>query len=309
MRRPCGDAPSTLVNVAPRDSDEEKRSRLRLGGLAPLGLMTPALLILLALFIAPVGRAVGLSLHEEAGSSGPQWYREFFSSPSYLTDLWFTMWTSALAVAGCVVLALPVALTLRAGGRFSALLYVTVLVPLLVPHLIAAYALRLAFSSSGPLFALLVDHLQVLPAAPKLVNEASGLVLSLIWKFFPVMTLTLLSGLESLPDSLHEAARDLGAGWWRRLREVTIPLLTPALLAGGILVFVLAASQFSMTLVIYGGAKVTTIPLDIYFLTFGQNQQPYGSALGIIFTAVTLGLLAVVTIIVRRTTRAMLGSA
>jgi multiple sugar transport system permease protein len=272
-------------------------------------LITPALLILLALFVAPIGRAIGLSLQEDAGTTGLEWYERFFSSPSYLTDLWFTMWTAAIAVAGSVVLALPVALVLRAGGRFRGVLYVLVLVPLLVPHLIAAYALRLTFSGSGPLFALLVDHLHVLPAAPRLVNEAPGLVLALIWKFFPVMTLTLLSGLESLPDSLQEAARDLSAGWWRRLREVTIPPLTPALLAGGILVFVLAASQFSMTLVMYGGAKVTTIPLDIYFLTFGQRQQPYGSALGIVFTVVTLGLLAVVTMVVRRTTRAMLGSA
>ncbi|MHB8620137.1 MAG: ABC transporter permease [Chloroflexota bacterium] len=282
---------------------------LRPGTLLPIGLLLPGVVILLAVFVAPVGRALGLSLEQLHGGQGLQWYARFFTSPSYRVDLWFTMWTSTLTVVLCAAVALPIALVLRGGGWVAGPLYVAILVPLLVPHLIAAYALRLTLSQNGPVAAALTERWHLLPGAPELVNQWSGLVVALVWKFFPVMTLTLLSGLESIPMSLHEAARDLGAGWLRRLSQVTVPLLIPGLLAGGVLIFILAASQFSVTLVMYGSPKVTTIPLDIYFLTFGQNQYPYGSAVGIVFTAVTLILLAATTSLVRRASQAKVGRA
>lgn len=273
----------------------------------PLLLLAPTICVLLALFVGPVWRTLVLSLGQGTGAIGLDWYTRFVTSPGYRADLVFTLWTAALAVFGCMLLGLPSALALRAGGRGSRALYVAVLTPLLVPHLIAAYALRLTLSPHGPLATVLVDRWHLLSAFPQFVNQWTGLVVALVWKFFPVMTLTLLSGLESIPDSVYDAARDLGAGALRRLGEITIPLLIPGLLAGSVLVFIMAASQFSVTLVIYGAGKLTTIPVDIYILTFGQNQYSYASALGLVLTAVTLGLLGIVTGLVRRVTRTMLG--
>lgn len=268
----------------------------------PSLLLLPALLVLLVAFVLPLASALGESLRGTGGGWSAEWYGEFLRSDGYRSDLWFTLWTAGLTVVGSLLIALPVALVLRRPFPGRALLHALVLVPLIVPHLIAAYALRLTLSPAGPLFTAL-RMVGILADPPRLVNQWSGLVIAMTWKFFPVLTLTLTAALANVPPQLEEAAQDLGAGPLVRLRAITIPLIVPGMLAGGALVFILAAAQFSITLVILGGVGTTTIPLDVYTEALGLNRPAYAAALGTILTLTTLSLLALVTNIVRRRTR------
>jgi ABC-type spermidine/putrescine transport system permease subunit I len=263
----------------------------------------PAVLVMAVLFILPMENALSLSLRGSDGDTSLEWYQRFIGS-AYVEDLAFTLAVGFGTALICVVLAIPLAFMLTRRFRGRTLLYVIVLIPLVVPHIIAAYAIWLALARRGPIFALLVDHLGVLDSAPMIVNEWTGLVIALVWKFLPVTTLTVAAALENLDDALVDAARDLGAHGWRRLTEIILPLLTPGLLAGFALVFILATAQFTITLILYTGTKITTIPLGIYFETIGFNRWEYGSALGIILTVVTLTSLGVITQLVRRAYRA-----
>lgn len=273
----------------------------------PAILAGPVAALLCLFFLAPVWRALRVSLTSAAGALTPAAYAQIAQSRGLWADLGFTLATAFLALIPCTAIALPVSFLLRKTFPGQRFLRVAVLFPLVVPHLIAAYSLRLALAPSGPIFGTLAA-LPVFRDPPQLVNHWTGLVIALTWKFFPVMALTLSAALETIPASLEEAARDLGAGAWRRLVEILLPLLVPALLSGGALIFIMAAAQFSITLVIYGSPGLTTIPMDIYTEAFGLSRWDVASALGIVLTVVSLGLLALAVAAVRRVTRTALGT-
>ncbi len=265
----------------------------------PYLLLLPAVVVLLAFFILPMENAFSLSIRGTDNTTSLEWYTRF-SESAYVEDLFFTLGIGFGTALICVVLALPLAFLLARPFFGRTVLYVIILIPLVVPHIIAAYAIWLALARRGPVFAFLVDHLGVLERAPLLVTDWTGLVIALVWKFLPITTLTIAASLENLDRALIEAARDMGARSWRRLLEIVLPLLTPGILAGFALVFILATAQFTITMIVYTGTKVTTIPLGIYFETIGFDRWEYGSALGIILTLVTLTSLGVITTLVRR---------
>ena len=271
-------------------------------GLRPYLLLMPAVLLIALLFVVPLGRSVELSFETGAGTFGLDWYARFWHS-AYLGDLVFTLAIGLATALATSLLALPLAFLLRHPFRGRAAVNLVILVPLVVPHIIAGYALWLTMARSGPIFALLVDRLGLLPTAPQLAGHWSGILIALVWKFFPVATLTIASAMERIDPALEEAARDLGAGALRRLTEIVLPLLMPGLLSGAVLVFIMATAQFSITLVVYSGTQLSTIPLGIYYETFGMNHWAYGSALGVVLTVVTLVFLGITTQTVRRVYR------
>ncbi len=143
---------------------------------------------------------------------------------------------------------------------------------------------------------------------PGVLGGVSGgvtaLVAALVWELLPVATLTLSAALEGLDPAQEEAAQDVGAGRWTRFVAITAPQLVPAMVAGGALTFIMAAAQFSITLVVYSGKTPTTIPMGIYYEAYGLGRWEIASALGLVLTEATLAVLATVTYMARRTTSA-----
>jgi putative spermidine/putrescine transport system permease protein len=269
-------------------------------GLRPVIMIAPALAVMGLLFILPLLKAIELSISSPAGFTF-SWYERFFHS-AYLWDLCFTIGISFATAAICALVSIPIAFIMVRDFRGKAVANILILFPLVVPHLIGAYALWLSMARSGPVFGLM-NNLGILSTAPDLVSDWRGLLIALVWKHFPITALTITAALANIDRTLIEAAQDLGAGWSTRMREIIFPLLMPGVLSGAILVFVMAAAQFSITLVVYSGSRITTIPLGIYHETFGLKNWEFGSALGIGLTAVTLVILGVFTATIRRVYR------
>ena len=80
------------------------------------------------------------------------------------------------------------------------------------------------------------------------------------------MYLLAASALESIDASMEESARMLGAGWWRTLRVVTVPLVAPAILAGALIAFVNAIALFGSQAIIGLPGRIFTLPTRIYAL-------------------------------------------
>jgi ABC-type sugar transport system permease subunit len=124
------------------------------------------------------------------------------------------------------------------------------------------------------------------------------IVLADAWKMTPFVALLLLAGLESIDPSLYDAARIDGASAWRQFREITLPLLRPALLVA---VLFRALDAFRVFDVIYvmtgGGPGTSTEPVSLYtFNTILQHLRfGYGSALSVMIFLATF-LLALVYI-------------
>jgi thiamine transport system permease protein len=96
----------------------------------------------------------------------------------------------------------------------------------------------------------------------------------------------------NLDPRLEEAARMLGAGRWRAFREVTLPLLTPAVGAAALLVFVFCFTSFGVVLVL-GGPHFATLEVEIYRQTMNYLNLPLAAALSLLQILFTFALLAI----------------
>ena len=201
--------------------------------------------------------------------------------------------TVRIAVVGTAI-NLPIALGVswlivkrRIPGRlvFDAL----VSLPLAVPPVVVGYALLLLLGNRGPVGGLLNEFLGV-----ELVFTWFAAVLAAAVVSFPLMARAVMVAMGGVDEHLEMAARSLGAGAVRVFFTITVPLAYRGILAGVLLGFVRAISEFGATIVVAGNipGKTQTLPLAIYSeVLLGDDSM----AMRLI--AVSLGL-AVVTLLV-----------
>jgi len=104
----------------------------------------------------------------------------------------------------------------------------------------------------------------------------------------PFVAIVVRARLAGMSRSLEEAARDLGADEWRTFRYVTLPLLMPGIVAGGLLALTLSLDDFVVTL-FTSGVNSTTLPLFVYgMIKFGVN--PSINAISTLIVCVSMGL-------------------
>ena len=206
-----------------------------------------------------------------------------------IRDLLFTMGVGVSTATISFLLSIPISFVLRRRFRGRTLVQALLLFPLVVPELIAGYSIWLTFMPHGLLYGILTRLLSI-PNLPP-VPDWGKLIIACTWKYFPMMALLMAAGLEGIDPDLELAARSLGASPLKTFVSVTLPLLIPSLISGYTLVFLRAAGQFSITLVI-GGAKLTTIPVDIWYQYQLANMRlSYVLATLLTFTMVALVLI------------------
>jgi putative spermidine/putrescine transport system permease protein len=203
--------------------------------------------------------------------------RTVLTDAVYRTVTLRTIGVAALVTVIDAVLALPVAFFMAkvASRRWQPLLVAAILMPLWASYLVKAYAWRSMFGGGG-----LIDWL----GAPFGVGSPGyGLpatVCTLAYLWFPYMVLPIFAGLDRLPDSLLEAAGDLGARPWRTFRTVVLPLAFPAVVAGSIFTFSLSLGDY-VAVKIVGGTKQFLGNL-VYDNIGAANNQPLAAAVGLV---------------------------
>jgi putative spermidine/putrescine transport system permease protein len=203
--------------------------------------------------------------------------RTVLTDAVYRTVTLRTIGVAALVTVIDAALALPVAFYMAkvASRRWQPLLVAAILMPLWASYLVKAYAWRSMFGGGG-----LIDWL----GAPFGVGSPGyGLpatVCTLAYLWFPYMVLPIFAGLDRLPDSLLEAAGDLGARPGRTLRTVVLPLAFPAVVAGSIFTFSLSLGDY-VAVEIVGGTKQFLGNL-VYDNIGAANNQPLAAAVGMV---------------------------
>lgn len=193
--------------------------------------------------------------------------------------------TSLAAAAISVLLGVPLAWLLASGtGRPAAIGRAVVLLPIVLPPVVGGVALLAAFGRSGPLGAPLDDLGVVLPFSP------AGVVLAQVFVAMPFLVVTVEAALRELDRPRLDAAATLGAGGWRAFRQVSLPAVAPAVLAGAALAWARALGEFGATITFAGNlpGRTQTLPLAVYL---GVQTEP-GTAL------VLSALLVVVSLVV-----------
>ena len=195
----------------------------------------------------------------------------------YRTVTLRTIGVAALVTVIDAVLALPVAFFMAkvAARRWQPLLVAAILMPLWASYLVKAYAWRSMFGGGG-----LIDWAGAPFGTSSPGYGLTATVCTLAYLWFPYMVLPIFAGLDRLPDSLLEAAADLGARPWRVLRTVVLPMVFPAVVAGSIFTFSLTLGDY-VAVEIVGGTKQFLGNL-VYDNIGAANNQPLAAAVGLV---------------------------
>ena len=223
-------------------------------------------------------------------------FRIVFSTadPTYLRIAGRTIGIAAAVTVTDAVLAFPLGYYMArlASRRMRGLVFVLVLLPLWSSYLVRIYAWRLILSGDGALNWAL-GGLGLPHAHLAYTNWAMWIVFSYVW--LPFMVLPVYAALERIPDSYIEASGDLGAGGWRTLRSVILPLALPGVIAGSIFTFSLTLGDY-VTPLLVGGAGSSFIG-NVVYENIGLNANvPFAAA----FAAVPVLIMGVYLAVARR---------
>jgi len=116
----------------------------------------------------------------------------------------------------------------------------------------------------------------------------------------PLMVLPILAIMSKIDPNLADASRALGAGEWRTLWRVTLPLSLPGVIAGCILTYAASVTAF-VTQTLIGGARLVYMPLHIYQQAIGANNWPFAAAISVIFMLAVLIVVALLNVLTRMT--------
>jgi iron(III) transport system permease protein len=207
-------------------------------------------------------------------------YLTLLEDPVRARPLFNSLWLATVSTAAAVGIALLagiVSVRRRVRGRRA--IEALLALPWAVPGTVFAIALATAFSVRAPLTGrfILVGTLWILPLAYLVRN-------------LPITSRAIIAGFRSLDPSLDEAAATLGAGRWRTLRRVTLPLLRPAIVAGASLAFVTAFGDFVTSIMLY---TYNTRPISMEILSsLRQSDVGVAAAYGVVLMAVSAAVFA-----------------
>jgi putative spermidine/putrescine transport system permease protein len=255
-----------------------RRARLRLSAsfwrrpwLKAAGLLAPPVLAFLLVYVASlvVLFISGFwSIDSFSGKLVHTWTLDNFSTlfstsdPTYWRIIGRTVLIATAVTVTDAIIAFPFAYYMAriASGRMRALLFVLVLMPLWSSYLVRIYSWTTILSKDGMLNWAL-NGLGLPDANIAFTNWAMWIVFSYI--LLPFMVLPVYAALERIPDSYLEASRDLGAGGFRTLRSVILPLALPGVVAGSIFTFSLTLGDY-ITPALVGGPGSIFIGNAVY---------------------------------------------
>jgi ABC-type sugar transport system permease subunit len=256
-------------------------------------MLLPLCLYLLAFTALPVISCLVMSFTDAGLQLFPSWenYRLLFRDSQFLLALRNTLWLAGLGVSLQLLVGLGVAMILHKLSRGRGLVRTIVLTPLGVPTIVAGVIFTYVFGSAGYLNELL-SRLGVISTP---IDWTQGDWLSLgvllvadLWKVTPLITLILLAGLETIPESALEAAAVDGASGWRQFWYITLPLLRPSLTMAVILRAIDAFRIFELPLMLTG--KSTPVLGTLAYSEFYEYDNPFTSAAA---ATLLMGLIAI----------------
>jgi len=265
------------LGAAPQEAG---RSRFAFGTLA---LTLPALILLLLLFVLPLGRLFALSF---AGGS-LEWYAKALTGGLYTTILLRTFEIAAIVTVCCLVIGYPVAFLLATTTpAWRAIGFAFVMLPLWTSVLVRTYAWMVLLGRNGIINRLLIDTGLMDQPLPML-NSKMAVVLGMVHVMLPFMILPIYSAVTRIDPDLAKAARGLGASTLRVVTTIYLPLTLRGILAGVTLVFVVSLG-FYITPALLGGGKVLMFAMVIEQQVREFLAWNFASALSVILLAVTL---------------------
>ncbi|MBC7869829.1 MAG: iron ABC transporter permease [Chitinophagaceae bacterium] len=260
------------------------------------GLLLMPLLFLAIFYFYPLASILGVSFAPQ-GQLDLSGFRRIITTPYYAKTLWFTTWQAVVSTLLTLGLALPGAYVVtryRFPGK--SILMALATLPFVLPTVVVAAAFSALIGNNGLLNKAL-ESLFSLDRPPIQLEQTLALILIVHVFYNYAIALRIISSYwanQSL--RMEESARVLGCRGWRLWWEIRLPVLRPAILAAGVLIFIFTFTSFGVILIL-GGVRYATLEVEIYKQTvYYFDGLPVAAALSL----VQIGIMSVMMLIYTR---------
>ncbi|MBK9940041.1 MAG: iron ABC transporter permease [Kouleothrix sp.] len=254
------------------------------------------LLFLALFFFYPLAAILRLSFSGDPTlAPGGGGLRQLVADSYYLEIIWFSTWQALLSTALTLVVALPATYVFtRYSFPGKALLRALASAPFVLPTVVVAAAFKALLGPRDLLNTTLQAWLDLAQPPIQLDQTLALILLAHVFYNYSVV-LRIVGGFwGTLDPRLEQAAAVLGASRLRRFREVTLPLLLPAIGAATLLIFIYTFSSFGVIRIL-GGPRFATVEVAIYRLTSDLLRLDLAAALALVQIGATLAMTLVYT--------------
>jgi multiple sugar transport system permease protein len=279
----------------PRAAAPRGRTKLadREGVLAPLFLL-PAVLYIIALVAIPLLLALAFAFSDvTVGDPSFDWvglrnFDAIFDDPVFWRSLRNTVVFTVISMALTIVLAKALAMILIANFRFKWLVRFLVLLPWTTPIALAAVAWLWMLDSVYSPIDWVLRSMGFIESNVYWLGKDNLAMASVIgvhtWRIVPLAAVIILAGLISIPDDIKDAADIDGAGFWRKLFEITLPLTLPVIAVATLFGAVLTFTDMSVVYILTrGGPENATqvLPSYAFLKGIGSGDLAQGAAIAV----------------------------
>ncbi len=305
---------STPVPTVPALPDDRRAALWR--HVMPLALLSPAVLVTLAIVFFPMVQTAWMSLHEYVlfrpknfDWVGLQNYLAVFRDEVFWISLRQTALWIAITVPAQALLGLATALLLNQQFPWRPVARALIIIPWALPSVVIALMWAWIYDSNYGILNDLLLRIGIFETSiPWLANPDTALyaiILTLTWQGFPFFAVMILAGLQSIPRSYYEAASLDGASTLRQFWHITLPGISGVLFTAILLRTIWVANSMDVIFVMTGGGpgySTYTLPLYAFLEARTNLNFGYGSALAMTFTLLLLG---VVILYLKRSAKAV----
>lgn len=268
----------------------------------PYWLILPTIAYLALFFFWPMVQGFGLALRDEHGWTLDA-MRTMVHDPGFSKAMSFTFLLILAVVPVQFVLAFGMALILNARLKFGGFFMYVFLLPLVISDLAAGIVWSAIFTEFGYLNTIL-QHLGLIDLPVIWLNPSSrsqlllAVALAEIWRSTTFVMVILFAGLQGIPRDYFEAAEVFGAGFFRRMRYVVLPMLKPSIQVALLLRIIFAFEVFAVVVAITGGGA-TVLASEAYTWQVLNQNSHVAAAYSVVILGLSLAAAAVVLLALR----------
>ncbi|AWZ19322.1 binding-protein-dependent transport systems inner membrane component [Roseovarius sp. TM1035] len=257
-------------------------------------LFAPFIAWIALLIVIPHIDMLILSLREKVA---PRVYETGFRNYADFAATWVYPWTllrtvvfSIIATVLTFLIGFPVAYYIAkiAQGRTKAALFMLCLLPFWVSEIVRVFGWMLLLRETG-LISNALQGLGITSGPVEFLYNDAAILIGLVYTSMLFMIVPLISTIDGMDDALVEAGYDLGGNGWTVLTRIVIPFAMPGIIAGSIVVFMLALGNY-LTPTLLGGKSGQWFTAQIYSQFITRFNWELGSAFGFILLATSSAL-------------------
>ena len=256
-------------------------------------LLLPSTVLFLLISVYPLLNGIGMSFTDKNLMRPEDTefvffdnYIRLFQDSEFMGSLAFTLTYTILVVVISYAAGLALALMLNRKIRGRAIFRTIFLLPWVIPSVVAMTNWSWLLNDQFGFLNTFLEKINVIEkpilflADYDLIRPVVTLIS--VWKAMPFMMITMLAGLQSVPQDLYEAASIDGAGFFRKLRSITLPLIWPVSLISLVLNFIWTINNFENIWLLTGGGPngfTFTMPILSYYTAFYRSNLSYAATI------------------------------